>query len=256
MFGLATVALFGLPRSLKDRLPSTNLESRLGFWQELQLGLKLIRSERWIGFAIRQLTITQGIVSVVLTLAPALSVALLHLPLQHSSQYLIIPAGLGMVVGVVGVEHLAKRWSRVRVLELGLVVAGAALALLGLTGQLYRTHHGHSIVPIAQISLIVAVLVFMLGMLNAVISSTAQTLLQERSSDEVRGKVFGSLNMFINMAATLPILIIGAATTILSVTEVVVMIGAGVVGYALVQLRQISRYRQRGELAEYENAGT
>ena len=247
MFGLAALTLFALPRDLRS--PSgvpldKGLATRTSFRDELRMSVKIIRSDRWLGFAIRQLTITQGIVSVILTLAPALSVALLHLPLQRSSQFLIIPAGLGMVTGVIAVQHLAKRWSKVRVLEVGLVVAGVALTLLGLSGLLYRTHHGHQIIPIATISIIVAILVFTLGMFNAVISTTAQTLLQEKASDETRGKVFGTLNMFINLAATLPILITGGLADLLSVTEVIMIIGSGVVIYGVFQLTQLARYRR------------
>ncbi|MBW4061390.1 MFS transporter [Candidatus Saccharibacteria bacterium] len=253
MFTLATLALLGLPRSITPaRMPKKDpgVVGRQSFSSELSLGMRVIRSDKWLGFAIRQLTITQGIVSIILTLAPALSLGLLHLPLQHSSQYLIIPAGLGMVAGVAGVSHLAKRWSKIRVLEVGLVLAGAALMLLGLTGLLYQPHHGHFIVPASRIGPIVAVMVFVLGMLNAIISSTAQTLLQEKATEETRGKVFGTMNMFINLAATVPILVTGILADLIKVTTVVTILGGLVVAYGLVQLAQLKRYRRTGLLTE------
>ena len=253
MFALAALSIIGLPRNLRQPrgVPKDpGVIGRSSFWAELTGGMRIIRSNKWLGFAIRQLTITQAMVSIILTLAPAISLELLHLPLQHSSQFLIIPAGIGMVGGVLMVQHLAKRWSKIRVLEIGLVVAGASLVLLGSTALLYKTHHGHQIVPLEQISLIVAVLVFVLGMLNAIISSTAQTLLQEKSSDETRGKVFGSLNMFINLAATLPILVSGALADLLNVTQVIAAMGVLIVVYALVQLRQMKRYRRQGMMIE------
>jgi MFS family permease len=94
----------------------------------------------------------------------------------------------------------------------------------------------------------VAVVVFMLGALNAVISSTAQTLLQEKSSEASRGKIFGSLNMFINIAATLPILVSGALASVLSVTEVIMAIGSCVVVYALFQLGRLHSSERRSRL--------
>jgi MFS family permease len=242
MFALAALAILGLPsRGLAVEPTRSAQADQMNFKDELLLGMRLIRSDRWIGFSIRQLTITQGIVSIILTLAPALSLALLHLPLQRSSQYLIIPAGLGMIIGVVSVQHLNRRWNRIRILEIGLVVAGGALLLLGLTGLLYRSIDGHQIVRGAQIGLIVAVLIFALGMMNAIISSTAQTLLQEQASEDSRGKIFGALNMFINIAATVPILFTGLLADLLSVTEVIMLIGSVVIVYAFVQLRHMSR---------------
>ena len=108
--------------------------------------------------------------------------------------------------------------------------------LLGLTGLLYRTYDGRHVVTGAQIGYIVAALVFALGMLNAIISTTAQTVLQENSAEEVRGKVFGSLNMFINLASTLPILLTGVLADLLNVSTVVAVMGVGVVAFAIVQL--------------------
>jgi MFS family permease len=239
MFALASVSLLGLPKSLA-KAPESSVR-KPSFGEELREGFRLIRADRWLSLAIRQLTLTQAIVCVILTLAPALSLALLHRPLQQASQYLIIPAGLGMVFGVVIVGRITRRWSKIRVLEVGLIVAGSALALLGLSGLLYQPHEGRLILPLGAIAPIVAVLVFGLGMLNAIISSTAQTVLQENSSEEGRGKLFGALNMYINIAATLPILLTGALADLLSVTRVVTVMGLGVVIFAVMQLLQLRR---------------
>jgi predicted MFS family arabinose efflux permease len=254
MFTIATIALLGLPRMSAQNQRITEgdpgVVGRMRFKDELSLGLRVIRSDRWLGFAIRQLTITQGIVSIILTLAPALSLALLHLPLQRSSQFLIIPAGLGMVIGVAGVSQIAKRWSKIRILEIGLIFAGSGLLLLGLSGLLYRMHDGHSIVSTTRIGIIVAIIVFTLGMLNAIISSTAQTLLQEKTAEDTRGKVFGTMNMFINLAATLPVLFTGVLADLMSVTKVIMIIGSIVVVYAFYQLTQLRSYRREGQLTE------
>ncbi len=91
----------------------------------------------------------------------------------------------------------------------------------------------------------VAVLVFALGMLNAIISSTAQTVLQENSQEETRGRIFGALNMFINLASTLPILVAGILSDLLSVTVVVTMLGLGVTAYAVARLWVLPRWRAR-----------
>jgi MFS family permease len=176
-------------------------------------------------------------VGVILALAPALSVAVLHIPLQKAAWYLIFPAGFGMVVGVGSISALSRKWSKVRILEVCLVVAAVSLTLLGLTGELYRSDD----VPYTTIGIIVAALVFTLGMLNAIISATAQTLLQEKSSDEIRGKIFGSLNMMINIASTVPIFVAGILADLISVTKVITLIGAAVAIYALLQLRMLRR---------------
>ena len=236
MFGLAAVLVCFLPK--QKRIKGFVERQRPSLFEEVTSNFRLIRSDRWLSTALRQLTITQAIVCIILSLGPALSLALLHRPLQQASNFLIIPAGIGMVVGVAIVTHIIKRWSKIAVMEIGLMVAGLMLLLLGLSGMLYRTYDGH-VVPIAIIVWTVATLVFTLGMLNAIISATAQTVLQENSSEENRGKIFGALNMFINSAATFPILLTGVLADLLSVTEVVMLMGAGVIMFASWQLRRM-----------------
>lgn len=193
-------------------------------------------------YPIFQLTMTQTLVGIILTLAPALSLALLKLALPDASHVLIIPAGLGMVVGVLLVGQLIKRWDKINLIALGTTLAALALMSLGLSGQLYRNLGDSQIASIRTVTIIVAILVFVLGLMNAWISVTSQTLLQEHSSEELRGRVFGALNMLINIAATVPIFLAGILADLFSVTKVIFTLGAAVLLYGLWQaarLRQI-----------------
>lgn len=193
-------------------------------------------------YPIFQLTMTQTLVGIILTLAPALSLALLKLALPDASHVLIIPAGLGMVVGVLLVGQLIKRWDKINLIALGTTLAALALMSLGLSGQLYRNLGDSQIASIRTVTIIVAILVFVLGLMNAWISVTSQTLLQEHSSEELRGRVFGALNMLINVAATVPIFLAGILADLFSVTKVIFTLGAAVLLYGLWQaarLRQI-----------------
>lgn len=206
-------------RRPKSRPPRPHL------WERMAENWTYIRAQRDRYFSVLQLTVTQAMVSVLVTLAPALSIALLHIPLQRASHVLIIPVGVGMVLGVLVVHFVVRDRAKMAVIQVCLIIASIALTALGLVGQLYRTYHGETLVPIATISVIVGILMLILGLINSMISATAQTLLQETTSDENRGKVFGSLNMFINLAATMPILFSGALADLLSVTKVVVIFG-------------------------------
>ena len=201
--------------------------------QHLRTNWKIITSNRDRMFSALQLTVTQAMVSVLITLAPALSLAVLHIPLKQASHILIIPIGLGLVLGVVLVTTISKKLTKMKIIQGGLVMAGVILTLVGLSGQLYRTHDGATLVPLAIIPIIVAILMLVLGMLNALISAAAQTMLQESTDDENRGKVFASLNMMVNLAATTPILLTGLLADLLSVTKVITILGVLATVYAL-----------------------
>ena len=219
---------------------------RLDLLRHIRENWKLVTAHRQRFFSIMQLTVTQAVVSILVTLAPALSLALLHIPLQQASHILIIPVGIGMVLGVLLVNVVARNRDKILVVQVCLIIAALTLTLLGLSGELYRLYHGNLLVPEASIAIIVSMLMLTLGLTNAMISAVAQTLLQESTSDDNRGKIFASLNMMINLAATAPILIAGLLASIISVTKVITLLGAVLTIYALYMAWS---YRAGGELA-------
>ena len=216
-------------------------------WHEVFQNWHLIRKNRNLSFPILQLTISQAMVGVVLALAPALSLALLHRPLQSASQFLIIPAGLGMVIGVVIIGELARRWSKVAIITRGMTLAAGALMALGLVGiaehALYHHYPYDDISLPLLVALFVAVLVFILGLMNGLLSIAAQTLLQEHTTDASRGKIFGALNMMINIAATLPILFAGILADLFGVARVVTILGVVLLAFGLTQLYWLRRQK-------------
>ena len=56
---------------------------------------------------------------------------------------------------------------------------------------------------------IVVAIAFLAGIAYAIVAISAQTQLQEDLPPEVRGRVFGVLNMLISVASFLPIIIVG-----------------------------------------------
>jgi MFS family permease len=206
---------------------------RIDLVRHMRENWQLVTAHRQRFFSILQLTITQAVVSILVTLAPALSLALLHIPLQQASHILIIPVGLGMVLGVMMVNVVARNRDKTLVIQVCLIIAAITLTMLGLSGQLYRLYHGNTVIPVASIAVVVGMLMLILGLINAMISATAQTLLQESTSDDNRGKVFASLNMMINLAATAPILVAGLLASVLSVTKVITIIGTILTAYSL-----------------------
>ncbi len=239
LFSAAALIVATIPKQVTARPSETH--EKAPTWRDALVSWNFIRHNPDLRFPLVQLTITQALVSVVLALAPALSLALLKEPLQAASEYFILPVGLGLVAGVLLVSRLARAGSRVRVLEVCLVLAGIALTALGASGLLYRTYEGEVLLPIEYIAWVVATLVFLLGMLNAIIAVLAQTELQEHSTDEIRGRVFGSLNLLTNLAATFPILVAGIMADLLSVTKVILILGGGMAAFAAWQLMRSYR---------------
>lgn len=193
-------------------------------WQLIKDDYRLLRP-------IIILTITQTCVGILVALAPALAQSLLHVPIQGASHLLILPVGIGMVLGVVCLNRLVKRFGKVKVTNIGMVVGGTALVAIASSSFLYAGS-GAKAVSFSDAP-ILAVMVFALGFATSAVSAAAQTSLQENTTDETRGSIFGALNMMINLAATLPIMFAGLLADTLGVTTVLALIGIGVFVYAI-----------------------
>ncbi len=230
MFALATLLVAFLPPQPRER-PAEKLP-KPEIIKQIRHNWEIIRSNKDRYYAVMQMAVTQGMVFILITLAPALSLALLKVPLTEASHFIVVPVGLGMVTGVILINYLSKRLSKLTVIQACLIAGSFTLIMIGLTGQLYRTVNGDPLATTSSITYIIAGLMFLLGVVNAMVSASAQTLVQETTSDEDRGKVFGSLNMIVNIAATIPVFVVGLLADLISVTKVLVILGVLLLIYA------------------------
>lgn len=242
MFAIAGLLDYFLPNMVSKQVSRISASKLVRYtWREVNTNWRLIRTNHNLAFPIVQLTIGQALLAVVMALAPALAIALVGVPIEKSSHYLIIPAGVGLVVGVAIVERLASRVGKTRLIAAGVVLAGACLVALSLTQRLRISVAGHPLLTSDQSGAVVAVIVFVLGMVNAMVSVAAQTILQENTTDSSRGKVFGALSMLINVAATAPVLFVGVLADLTSVTAVILMVGATLLAFGIFQVGYLGR---------------
>lgn len=257
MFLIAALFVMGLPKSNAVEKARIKLSAVIKFTKdELSDNFKLIKAEKNLSFPILELTVSQAMVGVILALAPAISVALIHKPLQNASQFLIVPAGLGMIIGVIAIGNLVKKYTKLTIITLSMLIASITLTLLGVVGIVQYVLSNQSI-PYVQmpliVSLLIAGLILVLGFMNGVISIASQTLIQENTTEETRGKVFGALNMMVNIAATLPILFASVLADILGVTSVIVILGCIMIIFSMIQLKTIKndpKYNKMRKLAK------
>ncbi len=223
---LATAVMFLAATALVAWLPKqpTHIRTRklpsINPLIQLKINWKLVREVPGRYFSVMQIGLSQGLMYILITLVPALSASLLGGKLESNSYLLIIPVGIGMSLGIVIVNLLPKGVNLAKVIISCLISASLLLIVFGI---LVRLMQGH-LVSHLGIS-IVATVVCLFGILNAMIATLAQTLLQYNTDDTNRGRVFGSLQMLINFGAALPIFIAGLLTDVLSVGWSLLIIG-------------------------------
>lgn len=163
------------------------------------------------------IALAQTIVGVVSALAPALSQSFFQVGLEQSSYWLVMPAGIGLVFGSVFAAKLLQHRNKVKVIFVSLFCASAILVTLPIVGASLQG----SLLKAMSVTM-----TFALGIFNAIILVSAQTLLQYASTDRLRGQVFGTLNMMINIAALAPIFAAGLLADTFNVLAVIAGVGS------------------------------
>ena len=230
--GLAGVALSTLALALvltlpRDRGRSGPEQGRPPMWRDLQGGWRAIARDRLLSLVAIQATVAATLLLVLLSLVPGLVSRHLGLGVEDAP-FLILPGGLGFVLGAALVGRVEVRLSRPIWISLGLTGLGLAIVLLSLlsaAGGLLWT---------------IIAAIFGAGLALAFVIIPARTILQERPPAELRGRVISAQLALANAAAIVPLLLGGTLADQFGILPVMaglglIAIAAGAAGWAVVR---------------------
>jgi predicted MFS family arabinose efflux permease len=169
-----------------------------------------------------QATVAATLLLVLLSLLPGLMSRYMGLGVE-SAPILLLPGGLGFVLGAILLSRWEKRMSRPAWIGLGLTGLGVSIGLLSLfSGQPTRLW-------------LILPLVFGIGVALALVIVSARVVLQERPPAEMRGRVIAAQLALANATAVIPLLLGGSLADNLGIRPVmgllgVIALGAGVAG--------------------------
>ncbi|MFL5686362.1 MAG: MFS transporter [Chloroflexota bacterium] len=231
----ASLACIGLPSAPPIEAPDADGRRTIGdVIHELREGLAVVRREPTISRPILLLATATSVASVLGVLGPSLAVSVGLEP--QNLAVVVIPLGIGVVLGVFGLRRFGEGWPRRRVAEAGLLILGAVTAALAGAGWLDESMRGIGIgvgaLPVVVVTAMVA------GAAYAVTSVTAQTNLTESTPADVRGRVFGVLASIVSAASLIPSLVIGPLADRLSTGAAIAIAGLILVTVALWSIRR------------------
>jgi MFS family permease len=149
----------------------------------------------------------------------------------------VLPLGLGVVAGVIGLRRFGRGVPRRRAAEAGLMSFGLLVIAVALVGPLSGAGAASNQGEVGIAIPIVVVLAFCAGAAYASTTVSAQTALFEHMPEQVRGRVFGVLASIVSAASLLPILIAGPLADAVSAPVVLVIVGAAVIAVSFVSAR-------------------
>ena len=253
LYFLAAVFCFFLPSSpptVREQTPGSEFGVGVGdgavdgTYTQLREGLSFIRGHRTISWSLIYLGVTASLVGVLGVLGPDFAKETLGLGSKDFA-VVVLPLGFGVVTGILLLNAYGKFLPRRRVIEGGLIALGTLLAFLAVSGPISRLLQradapgGLDLSMITSLLAVVVAIALLAGVAYSFVAIPSQTQLQEDLPEDVRGRVFGVLNMLVSVASFVPIIIVGPISDVVGTTAVLMAVAAIILiaGVASVLLR-------------------
>ncbi len=207
---------------LKAHEPPADPTNQDSVLDDIKEGLAYVWSNSQVRAAMVQLVVLFSIFAALSILAVGLSKTIGLKEEQFG--FLLAMAGVGMALGAWLLGRFGQRFQRSTLAFWGSLVIAGVLAALALV---------KSLIPVLA-------LCALLGLAAAIVGVPMQTVIQEETPPDLRGKVFGLQNNAVNIALSLPLLLVGLATDAVGLQAVILVI-AGLCLLSAFSLRYANR---------------
>ena len=248
-----TLVLFigcaGLTMTLPPSKPSQARTERAAaaspmrrLWSDVREGLDSIVADPYLVKAIFHLSIAAMTIQMLAALGPEFVTQVIGLT-SEDLLFIVGPAASGVFLGVIIVGQTTRRTERSTVIDWALALAGVALLFMVISKSLlgiFGNPSGTMLIAVA------GVFAALLGVCNAFVLIPAQTMLQERSHEHVRARVYATFYTISNILAFVPIIFAAALADIFGVTKVLMLVAliiAGLGGQSVVRRQLDERAR-------------
>lgn len=224
-------ALFAFLIKSVDRDKTIVEAKRLGMFRDVRSALSLITKTKKIYKALLLLTFLQTLVLMIAVIGPGYARDILKIKVEEFSILFVIPAVLGMAIGAFLIGNFLHTRPKHIVTKIGLVIMGITFILFPygskLTSREFVQNLNLILPPVFEVNIIhiMVVLAFILGFSFAFVFIPSNTIIQEETTDEFRGKVYGALSTLGGAMSIVPVLAVGTLADTIGVAKVLTGIG-------------------------------
>lgn len=255
----STIVVFLVCAGLVMTLPPTPVAPREDgagapmrrLWIDVKEGLVFILQDPMLMRAIGYLTLAAATFLMVAALGPEFITGIIGLP-KEDIGYIVAPAGLGVLVGVLVVGRVVRRFARAVIIDWAIALAGVMLFFLAISHDLLGALWIGGRAPVVVETAVAGLFAALLGVCNAFILVPAQTILQERSHEHIRARVYATFFTISNTVSFVPIFFAAAAADLFGVVQVLVVVALMLAAFGFGSVLQ----RRSSEAALWERVRT
>lgn len=208
-----------------------NYQKPLGFREEIRIVLELISKTKTLYHALFSLALSQILILILAVIGPGYAEHILNIKVENFPLLFVTPAIIGVALGAFLIGAFFHKKSKSTLTKFGLFLMGISVLLLPYGSKVESRSIIHAInfyLPhILRVNVlhIMVVLAFILGFAIAFVFVPANTVLQEETSDESRGKIYGVLNSLIGVLSIVPVFVVGSLADLFGVKFVITALG-------------------------------
>ena len=199
---------------------------------QLREGIAFIRANPRISWSLLYLGIAASLVGVLGVLGPDFAQESLRLE-PKDFVVVVLPLGFGIVMGILILNNFGHllpappdhRGRPGRPRHPAVPDRGRRADLALAAARRGGDRGSPSLADFTSLLAIVVFIALLAGIAYAFVAIPAQTQLQEDLPEDVRGRVFGVLNMLVSVASFLPIIIVGPVADVVGTTIVLYVVG-------------------------------
>lgn len=237
-------SLIKVPRS-EDTQHVINLgRFKMDFVEEIKQAINFFRKARTIYNALFLLSLSQILVMVLAVIGPGYAEKILKIQVEQFPVFFVTPAVMGTAVGAVLIGSFLHNRRKEKLTMIGLFLVGLSVLALPYGSKVESRTFVQTInfylphIFTINILHIMVVLAFFMGVANSFIFVPSNTILQEQTSPEFRGKVYGALNTMIGFLSLVPIIVVGGLADLVGIKAVITGIGIFLIGLGVLSYLQ------------------
>lgn len=218
------------------------LTSELDVQAEVKNALRLMVKNKAVYHSLFLLALSQILILIIAAVTPGYADKVLQMDVEKFPLYFVTPAAIGMVIGAITLVHYFPNSNKERMINVGLLLSAVSMLILPFASilaskEIVQTINTYvpRLLSITDLHILI-VLAFFLGISNALVFVPANTILQQETTDESRGKIYGVLNALVGVFSLIPIILVGSLSDLLGVGNVILGIGLCLLGIATARL--------------------
>lgn len=208
---------------------------------------RFIRGKLSITAAIALMAAAQGAIGITAVIIPSYLERVLHIHATDSSYFMMLPLGIGMILGATLLGRLFAHWPRRALVIPAIMGSGLVFILIGLLPTLAQIFQSAELPAYLtrpryffrapSLSSFFGIVAFLLGLCSVAILIPCQTIIQENTTEKNRGKILSVLYVLMTAFAALPVVVAGVLSDLFGTTPIFIFLGITVFIIGIISFR-------------------